>query len=59
MRTREGLSMCSGDSTLRRSDVSIRAILNKTLWSLPQTGKIPTREQRVTNPALLDRVSGG
>ena len=40
MRTREDSTMCSGDNTVHRSDVSIRAILINTLWSLPQTGKV-------------------
>ena len=47
MRTREGLSMCSGDSTLRRSEVSIRAtIIENSNMYLPLMGK-------------GDRVSGG
>jgi len=39
MRTREELTSCSVDNTMRRTEVSIRAILNNTLWSLPQMGK--------------------
>ena len=39
MRTREGICKCSGDNTVHRSEVSIRATLNNTLWSLPQMGK--------------------
>ena len=38
MRTREELTSCSVDNTMRRTGVSIRAILNNTLWSLPQMG---------------------
>ena len=45
MRTIKELKSCSGDSIQRRSEVSIRAIIINTLWSLPQTGKVAAVRQ--------------